>query len=365
MPRKKITVKQRIEYLSILNEKGRVDEALEPQLDGDELLSMHRSMLFTRLFDERMLALQRQGRIGTYAPVRGQEATQIGVAAALRPSDWLVQSFREPGCCFHRGWTVHKLILFWGGYEEGCAVPEGINDTPIAVPVASQMPHVTGIAWAMKIKGTDDVTVGFVGDGGTSEGDFHEALTFAGVFQVPAIFVIANNHWAISHPRDRQTASETLAQKAVAYGFDGIQVDGNDVLAVYAATAEAVDKARRGGGPTLIEAVTYRLGVHTTADDPKKYRDEAEVAPWEKRDPLPRFANYLIKKGVVEQGTLDAVADDLKALIKEGVAQYDADRNVDPLDCFDYMFVDMPEELRVQREEFAAALQREGHGHGH
>jgi pyruvate dehydrogenase E1 component alpha subunit len=365
VPRKKIRFKQKIEYLSILDEKGVVDAALEPKLNGDQLLSIYRSMLFTRLFDQRMLALQRQGRIGTYAPVRGQEATQIGAVAALRPSDWMVQSFREPGSCFHRGWTVHKLILFWGGYEEGCAVPEGINDTPIAVPVASQLPHLTGIAWGMKIKGVDDVAVGFVGDGGTSEGDFHEALTFAGVFMVPAIFVIANNQWAISHPRDRQTASETLAQKAVAYGFDGIQVDGNDVLAVYAATTEAIAKARAGDGPTLIEAVTYRLGVHTTADDPKKYRDETEVEQWEKKDPVPRFSNYLLKKGVADRETLDSVEEDLKAIIKEGVEQYEAGLAADPLHCFDYMYVEMPDELGVQRKEFAAALEREGLKHGH
>lgn len=365
VPRKRIIIKEKLEYLSILDEKGNVDQALEPKLNGDELLVMHRSMLFTRLFDERLLTLQRQGRIGTYAPVRGQEAVQIGAVAGARPSDWVVQAFREPGCCFHRGWPVEKIIQFWGGYEEGCAVPEGINDTPITVPVATQLPHATGIAWGMKMKGKDDVVITFVGDGGTSEGDFHEALTFAGVFKVPVIFVIVNNHWAISHPRVRQTASETLAQKSIAYGFDGIQVDGNDLLAVYVSTTEAIEKARKGGGPTLIEAVTYRLGPHTTADDPKKYRDDAEVKKWEKRDPIPRFTNYLMKKGVLDKETLESIEKDLLELIRESVAKYEAGRDIDPLECFDFLYNDLPAELAAQRQEFAQALQREGITPGH
>lgn len=365
VPRKKIIVKQKLESLSILDEHGNLDPSLEPKLDGDFLLSMYRSMLFTRLFDERMLAMQRQGRIGTYAPVRGQEAVQIGSVACLRRSDWVVQAFREPGVSFHRGWGVRELVLFWGGYEEGCRVPDGINDTPIAVPVASQLPHVMGIAWGMQMKGKDDVCVGFVGDGGTSEGDFHEALTFAGVFKVPAIFVIVNNQWAISIPRERQTASETLVQKAVAYGFDGIQVDGNDFLAMHAAVSEAAEKARKGGGPTLIEAVTYRLSMHTTADDPKKYRSDEEVARWQKRDPMIRTEKYLKDKGVLDEKTRASVEADVKELIKRGVEEYEAQRDVDPLECFDHMYEAMPAELAAQRAEFAAAVEREGVKAGH
>jgi len=365
VPRKIIRIKEKLEYLSILDENGNVDKALEPKLNGDELITINKTMLFTRLFDERMIALQRQGRIGTYAPVRGQEAVQSGSVAVIRASDWLVQAFREPGCAFHRGWPVKTLIQYWGGYEEGCVVPEGINDTPIAVPVTSQFPHATGIAWGMKLKGKDDVVISYVGDGGTSEGDFHEALTFAGVYQVPAIFFIVNNHWAISLPRARQTASETLVQKAVGYGIDGIQVDGNDVLAVYAAVSESVAKARAGGGPTVIEAVTYRLGVHTTADDPKKYRDDAEVKRWEKRDPVPRFTNYLLEKGVLDDATLQSIEGDLKEIIKAGVQEYEAERDVEPLDCFDYLYNDVPAELVAQRAEFAAALEREGVSRGH
>lgn len=365
MPRRTIKIDHKVEYLSILEEHGSVDKALEPKLDGDLLLRMNRGMVMTRLLDERLLAMQRQGRIGTYAPVRGQEAVQVGTVIGLRPSDWVVQAFRETGCCLLRGWPIEKILQFWGGYEEGCVVPEGVNDTPIAVPVASQCPHVVGIAWAMKLKGRDEVAVGFVGDGGTSEGDFHEALTFAGVFQVPAIMVIANNQWAISQPRSKQNAAATLAQKAPGYGFDGLQVDGNDVLAVYVATREAVEKARKGGGPTLIEAVTYRLAMHTTADDPRKYRDDAEVKTWEKRDPLLRFDKYLRAKGVLDDKIAKSVEEEAKEIIKAGVEAYEAHRDVDPMECMKHMYHEMPQELLRQGEEFAECLKHEGVGLGH
>lgn len=364
MPRKTITLKNKVEYLSILDERANIDASLDPKLDGDKLLYMHRMMLFTRRLDQRMLALQRQGRIGTYAPVRGQEAAQIGPILPLKASDWIVQSYREPGCRYHRGWSVCKILQFWGGFEEGCAVPEGINDTPISVPVASQMPHVTGLAWAMKIKKKKDVALGFVGDGGTSQGDFHEALTFAGVHKVPAVFVIVNNQWAISLPRSMQTASETLAQKALAYGFDGIQVDGNDILALYVAATEAIDKARRGDGPTLIEAVTYRVAMHTTADDPTKYRDDAEVQVWEKREPLIRFEKYLRDKKLLDDKLLSEIEEDLKEIIRQGVEEYEAQREVDPRNCFDYVYTEMPAELVAQRAEFDAALRRENNSPG-
>ncbi len=365
MPRKKIRVANTLESLVILDDRGHVDESLDPQLDGDRLLSLHRLMLTTRLLDERLLAMQRQGRIGTYAPVRGQEAVQAGTVCCLRPEDWMVQSFRESGCCVHRGWPVSAIFQFWGGYEEGCAVPEGINDTPISVPVATQIPHITGIAWAMKLKRRPEVALGYVGDGGTSEGDFHEGLTFAGVFDVPAIFVVTNNQWAISCPRSMQTRAATLAQKAAGYGIDGIQVDGNDVLAVYVATRDAVEKARAGGGPTLIEAVTYRLIMHTTADDPRKYRSEAEVQKWEKKDPLPRFEKYLRDKGILDDAMQAEIVNDVKAIIKAGVEEYEANRDVDPRDCFKYLYEDTPAELLSQAAEFDAALQREGVTTGH
>ncbi len=365
MPRKKIKVADKLEYLQILDEKARVDETLDPKLDGDTLLGFLKLMLTTRLLDERMLAMQRQGRIGTYAPIRGQEAVQAGTAFCARRSDWMIQSFREPGVCIHRGWPIRAILQLWGGYEEANDVPEGVNDTPLAVPVGSQVPHTMGIAWGMKMKGKDDVAIGYVGDGGTSEGDFHEALTFAGVFGVPAICVVTNNQWAISQPRSRQVNAETLAQKGAGYGMDAIQVDGNDVLAVYVATSEAVAKARAGGGPTLIEAVTYRLAMHTTADDPKKYRSEDEVKKWEKRDPLIRFEKYLRDRDMLDDAMHEQIVSDCKAAVKVGVEEYEAARDVDPRDCFKYMYEDMPAELVTQLAEFDEALRTEGVTIGH
>jgi len=360
VPRKPITVEPKVEYLSILDEKGRLDEALEPRLDGDTLVTMYRHMLATRRLDERMINLQRQGRIGTYGPSRGQEATQIGTAMALKPSDWTAQSFREMGMCLVRGWSMVMPMFFWGGYEEGNKVDPKINDLPIAVPVASQLLHGVGIAWAMKIKGHDNVCMTYTGDGGTSEGDFHETMNFAGVFHLPLIIVIQNNQFAISHPRNMQTASATLAQKALAYGFDGVQVDGNDVLAVHTAAREAVDKARSGLGPTLIECVTYRLAMHTTADDPTKYRSAEEVAQWEKRDPLIRFTKYIKDRGVLDDEGIAGIESDISEQIKQAVEQYE-NHKFDPLQPFEHLFAELPDELVAQKREFDDALNAEGY----
>jgi pyruvate dehydrogenase E1 component alpha subunit len=203
-----------------------------------------------------------------------------------------------------RGWPLDNLILYYAGYAEGMRIPDGLHDLPLCIPIASQIPHAVGVAYAARYKGEDSVTLVYLGDGATSHGDCQEAMNFAGVFQTPVVFfVLVNNQWAISIPRARQTRAETLAQKAVAYGFPGVQVDGNDLLAVHLATREAVERARAGGGPTLIEAVTYRLLPHSTADDPTRYRSEAEVRAWEAKEPLPRFRRYLQQKGLVTSGS--------------------------------------------------------------
>jgi len=365
LPRKKLKIKSTIEYLSILDGKGKVDESLDPKLDTELLLHIYRLMLIARRLDERCINMQRQGRIGTYGPCRGQEAAHCAATVVMEPEDWVVHAFREPGSFYHRGWPLETVLKFWGGYEEGCEPPEGVNDTPIAVPITSQVPHAMGIAWAMQCKGENHAVLCYCGDGGTSEGDFHEAMNFAGVYKLPLVTLIQNNQWAISIPRERQTASETIAQKAIAYGFEGIQVDGNDPLSVYVATKEAVDKAKAGGGPTLIEAITYRLGVHTTADDPKKYRSDKEVAKWEKLDPIPRFQKYLVDRKMLDKASIDDIEKGVLAEVAAAVERYEACRDVDPLDCFDYMFADMPQELVEQRSEFAACLEREGIGLGH
>ena len=362
MPRKRLRIKPTVEYLSILDEKGVLDEALDPKLDADRCLGLYRLMLLVRRLDERCINLQRQGRIGTYGPCRGQEASHCASVMATEPEDWIVPAFREPGTAIYRGWPIETTLLFWGGFEEGCRPPDGVNDLPICVPIASQVPHGMGIAWGMKLRGDPHAVLTYLGDGATSEGDFHEALNFAGAYHLPAVFLVQNNQWAISVPRADQTASETLAQKALAYGFDGIQVDGNDALAVFVATKEALEKARSGGGPTLIEAVTYRLIMHTTADDPTKYRSQEEVEVWEKRDPLPRFAQYLRSRGVLDDKLEKELEADIKAQLQTGVQRYEALRETaDPLACFDYLYAELPDELVEQREEFRAAVQREGH----
>lgn len=360
MPRKTIKIKPKVEYLSILDGNGRLDERLDPKLDADKAVYIYRLMITVRRLDERCINMQRQGRIGTYGPCRGQEASHCAATVVMEPQDWVVHAFREPGSFYHRGWPLETALLFWGGYEEGCRPPEGVNDTPIAVPVATQTVHAMGIAWGMKLRGDDHAVLCYCGDGGTSEGDFHEAMNFAGVYRLPVVFFVQNNQWAISIPREKQTASETIAQKALAYGFDGLQLDGNDPLAVYVGTKEAVDKAKQGGGPTLIEAVTYRLSMHTTADDPTKYRSQEEVEKWEKLDPIPRFQQYLLERGALDEKLIEEIDAGAVKEVAAAVERYEAVREVDPLDCFDYVYTTLSPELIEQREEFKAALEREG-----
>ncbi len=368
MPRRKISISIKVEYLSVLDEKGQLDAKLDPKIPAELLLRLHRAMLLGRRFDERLLSLQRQGRIGTFAPITGQEASQVGAVAALLPSDWMAPSFRETAAEIWRGRTLESVILQFGGYNEGGYVEEERNDLPMSVPVGSQILHAVGLGWAMKYRRKDDVAMTFFGDGGTSEGDFHEGLNFAAVYQAPVIFVCQNNQWAISVPRSRQTLSKTIAQKAVAYGMPGMQVDGNDVLAVYAAAKEAVERARSGGGPTLIECVTYRMMMHTTADDPKRYRTEKEVAGWKKRDPITRLQRYLTNRGLLAQDKIDSVEEEIKAEIQAAVERAEQQMSGlgDPLDMFEHAYAEAPPTLQEQREELlqelAAAAEGENHG---
>ena len=353
MPRKKINLPYNLEYLSVLDEKGTLDEKLEPDIPEEILLNLHRAMLLGRRFDERLLSLQRQGRIGTFAPVTGQEAAQLGAAVVLRPTDWFVPSFRETAAELLRGRTMESVILAFGGFSEGARSEKKLNNLPVSIPVASQILHAVGIAWAIKYRQTDDLVMTFLGDGGTSEGDFHEGMNFAGVYQAPVIFVCQNNQWAISVPRSKQTHSKTLAQKSLAYDIPGIQVDGNDVLAVYVAAHEAAQRARTGNGPTLIECVTYRMMMHTTADDPKRYRTEKEVETWRKRDPLSRFQKYLMDKGLLSDDQIEALAEEIKTEIQAAVdhAEDQMKGGVDPLDMFEHTYAELSQNLIDQKEE--------------
>src|SRR5499433_2164922 len=352
MPRTPLEPRFTVDYLSVLDAEGNLDASLDPRLPGDELKRLYRAMLLARRLDERMVRLQRQGRIGTFAPIKGQEASQIGSVFTLRKTDWMVPSFRETAAMLWRGWPIEKILLLFAGYLEGNQPAPDQRDLPVTIPVATQLPHAVGLAYAAQYRGDDVVVMAYFGDGATSEGDFHEALNFAGVWHVPVVFVCQNNQWAISVPLKKQTHSRTIAQKALAYGLPGLQVDGNDVLAVYAASKEAVDRARDGGGPTLIECVTYRLGVHTTADDPTKYRSEEEVREWERKDPLTRFHAYLEKKNLLEQGVDEQVDQQIAAAVK----RFEAMAPPDVLTMFDHAYAEKPPELLAQRDEVASRL---------
>lgn len=362
MPRKELKLPDTIEHISILNEQGELDEALDPDLPGDLLLRLYRAMQLARKFDERLLSLQRQGRIGTFPPISGQEAAHLGAAAVLRPKDWFVPAFRETAAEIWRGRSLESVLLYNNGFNEGVNIPQDSNDLPISIPVGSQILHAVGLAWAAKYRQTDNVAMAFFGDGATSEGDFHEGLNFASVFQAPAIFVCQNNHWAISIPRSKQTRSQTLAQKALAYNMPGIQVDGNDILAVYVAAQEAVERARSGGGPTLIECVTYRMAVHTTADDPKRYRTDEEVEQWHKRDPITRFQKYLTTKGLLSDEKIAGLDAEVEEEIQTAInrAEEQMQKLNDPTDMFEHAYAEMPPYLEAQKEAFATELAEKG-----
>jgi pyruvate dehydrogenase E1 component alpha subunit len=302
----------------LINPDGSVRDRLPITL-GD-LRDLYADMVEARTYDEKSMAMQRQGRLATYAPFRGQEGAQIGAAAAIDRGDWVVGTYRDAALNWRAGYPWHLLILGRTGDERGGELPDGVNVLPPSITVGGHMIHAVGLAWAEKLQKSDRVALTSFGDGATSEGDFHEAMNFAAVYETPTVFLCQNNGFAISYPTSEQTRSETIAAKAVAYGMEGRQVDGNDVVAVLVAVGEAVEKARRGGGPTLIEAVTYRLGPHTTADDPSRYREEAEAASWESRDPLLRVRLLLEKAGGWSQDWEDELAARASTTIETAVA---------------------------------------------
>lgn len=361
MPRHVLEPRFQVEHLSILDSDCQLDKALEPLLDDELLVKLYRHMLLARRFDEFQLKLQHQGRLGTFAPSSGQEAAQLGAVAALRQEDWVVPSFREMPAALWRGAAMEQLLLYNAGYNEGADPGVDPHTLPISIPVGSQIPHAVGLAYAAQYQGRDDVALVFFGDGATSEGDFHEALNFAGVFTTPTIFLCQDNQWAISVPRELQSHTKTLAQKAIAYGIPGLQVDGNDLLAVYAAASEAVERARQGNGPTLIECYTYRLAPHTTADDPHRYRNKEEEEAWKKCDPLQRYRHYLEGKGLLD----DEVVDTMEGAIREEINQawQSVEQRMkqlsDPTVIFDHHYATIPPYLEQQRQSFIAAREKE------
>ena len=340
----------------MIDQDGTYDSKLEPKLPPETLKRSYREMLLVRLLDGRMLSLQRQGRIGFYVPSHGEEACQVGSAMALEASDWVFPAYREPGCALWRGIPLATMIAQAYGNSldanKGRQMPnhfgwKDINYVTASSPVGTQIPHAVGAAWAMKIRGDKNVTLVYFGDGATSENDFHAGMNFAGVFKTPTVLFCKNNQWAISVPIAHQTAVKTLAEKAKAYGFEGVRVDGNDVLAVYSATKAAVDKARQGGGPTMIEALTYRLGPHSSSDDPTRYRPKDEVEAWQRRDPIERLRRYLEVKGLWSSGEDDALRKELDDLITATIKQVERA----PPPTLETLFTDVTEEMSPALKE--------------
>ncbi len=286
-----------VKRLEILDEKGEADDSLMPLLSDSDIHKIYELLILARTFDQYALKLQREGRLGTYAPISGQEGSQIGSAFAIRKSDWVFPSYRESGVYIAVGYPIHMLLQYWSGDERGLRTPNDLNIFPVCIPVGTQIPHAVGVAMAAKYRKDKSAAIAYFGDGATSRGDFHEGLNIAGVFLLPVVFICQNNQWAISLPREKQSASKTIAQKAYSYGFEGLQVDGNDVFAVYKATYYALNKAREGNGPTFIECFTYRVSDHTTADDATRYRSKEEVEMWKAKDPIQRLKLFMEKKG--------------------------------------------------------------------
>ncbi|MDR7400332.1 MAG: pyruvate dehydrogenase (acetyl-transferring) E1 component subunit alpha [Armatimonadota bacterium] len=336
--------------LRLLDPEGNPTEPV--RWSRDQLVQLYRWMVLGRVLDLQAVALQRQGWLGAYAPFAGQEAAVVGTAAALSPQDWIFPTYRDILAGVLHGVPLARYLLLFRGHPMGNRVPDGVNVFPVQISIAAHIPHAVGAAWAAAYRGDRTVVMVYFGDGATSKGDFHEALNFAGVLQCPVVFVCVNNGWAISVPRSRQTASETLAQKAQAYGFPGVLVDGMDILATYEAARAAVARARADGGPTLLEAVCYRFGPHTTADDPSRYRSEEEVESWKALDPLARLRRYLFgHQGWTEEEEA-GVWEQARSQVARAVEEAEAHPAADPAWMFDHSYAVPPESVRDQRRTF-------------
>ncbi|TKX68774.1 thiamine pyrophosphate-dependent dehydrogenase E1 component subunit alpha [Halorubrum sp. SP9] len=348
-------------------------DATVPDLSDEEFRAIYRDLVVTRRFDERAVSLQRQGRIGTYAPCAGQEGSAVGSTHALADRDLISYQYREHGAVVVRD-LLSEYLPYWMGHESGTeAIADG-NVFPLNIGIAAHLPHAVGAAWAFDYRDEDRVVAAHFGDGATSEGDFHEAMNFAGVFDTPTLFCCHNNGWAISIPESRQTASDTFARKATAYGFDGVRVDGMDPLASYAVTREAAERARGGAEsdavpdpsetddaprPSLVEFVEYRFGAHTTADDPSAYRDPDDVEPWRALDPLDRMEAFLRETGRIDDEGVAAVHDEADDVVADAI-DFAESVEPDPADMFEHAYAEFPPEVRRQRDELLAAVEEHG-----
>ena len=349
---------------AILAPDGQAPATQVPEVSASTWLAMYRGMLLIRMLDERLMAMQRQGRVGFYAEARGQEAAVIAPVAALDESDWVVPSHREGGAALFRGLPLQAYVAQVFGnvkdIEKGRqmpvhpAAPRALRFLPMSSCEATQLPQATGLAWAAKIKRDKTVVLAFLGEGATSAEDFHTGVNFAAVFKAPVVFVCVNNGWAVSTPAAAQSASETFAVKALAYGLPGVRVDGNDVFALYAAAREAIERARRGEGPTLIEAVTYRLGAHSSSDDPARYRDAAEAETWMARDPLTRFRLWLQGAGLLEPTREAALRAQLEAEIQDAIAAVEGLPDPPLRSLIEDVYVRPPRSLEEQLAELEA-----------
>ncbi len=341
----------KVEYLQVLDESGNCDETLMPKLSNEEIKKIYEMLVLVRTFDQKAFNMQRQGRLGTYIQFKGQEASQIGGAMALEDDDFIFPMYRNSALLIARKHPIVQVLQYWGGDERGMRSPDNVNNFPIAIPVGTQMIHASGAGWASRIQGKKQVAVTFFGEGATSKGDFHEAMNFASLFKSNTVFICENNQFAISVPRAQQTKSETIAQKAIAYGMEGIQVDGMDVFAVYKAAKEAVDKARRGEGPTLIECFTYRMCDHSTSDDASRYRTKEELEMWMKKDPIERLENYMRKKGMLDDAYKENVSSKSKEIIEKAVVEFEKLPLPDPKDIFTYVFAEMTAQQKEEMKE--------------
>jgi pyruvate dehydrogenase E1 component alpha subunit len=346
----------------ILDPEGKLVGEM-PDLSTERLLALYRYMQLGRAFSNKIIALQRQGRASTFGSLLGQEATAVGLAAPLQARDWLATSYREIASLMVRGFPLATLVYMFRGFTPA-NYPGETHSLPFQIVIGTQMPHAVGLAMAAKISGDPTVAVGVCGDGATSEGDFNEALNFAGVFQAPVVLVVQNNGWAISVPRHKQSAAPTLASRGIGFGLPSVLVDGNDILAVYDVMQQAVERARAGQGPTLVETLTYRIGAHTTADDPTRYRTPDEVEFWRTKDPLVRFQRFLMSRDLLTEEQDRQLVAALEEEINEAVRAAEAIPPMPPDSFFDYAFAALPPRLQEQRSDLLRYADPKQYGRG-